>query len=96
VLVGDLFGRRLAARNTGVVDQDVDLAVPGHQLAGGLGDAPGVGHVQDRDLGLVAFRLEAGAAGLGRLGIAVGDDDPGAGFSRAPPNRRARSPGRRR
>ena len=28
VLVGDLFRRRFAARDAGIVDQDVDLAVP--------------------------------------------------------------------
>ena len=45
------FGRRLAARDAGIVDEDVDLAVPRHEFVRDLGDALGIRHVQDDDLG---------------------------------------------
>ena len=48
VFVGDLFGRRLAAGDAGIVDENVDLAVTRHQFIRGLGDAAGIRDVQDR------------------------------------------------
>ena len=80
MLVGHGFGRRFAAGNAGIVDEDVDLAVARRELIGHLGDARGIGHVHDDDLGVIALRLQAGATGLGHLGIAIGDHDLGAGL----------------
>ncbi len=75
VLVGDLLGRCLASRDAGIVDEDIDPAVARRQLIGDLGNARRVRHVHDDDLGVQALRLQARAPGLGKLGVAIGDDD---------------------
>src|SRR3984893_14576877 len=75
VFVGDLFGGRFASRDPCIIDEDIDLAVPCRKLIRHLGDASGIRHVHDDDLGIVAFCLEGGAAGLGRLRIPIGNDD---------------------
>ena len=67
MLVGYLLGRRLAPRNAGIVDEDVDPAVAGCQLIGDLGNARWVRHVHDGDLGIQALRFQARAPGLGKL-----------------------------
>jgi len=38
MFVGNLFGRRLASCDAGIVDEDIDAAVAGCQLIGDLGD----------------------------------------------------------
>src|SRR6266850_2439635 len=75
MFVGHLFGRRLASRNAGIVDKDIDAAVAGCQLVGGLGNTLRVRYVHDDDLGIEAFRLQAGAPGIGELRVAIRDHD---------------------
>src|SRR5437879_3160221 len=75
MFVGDPFGWRFASRYPGAIDEDIDLAVPCRKLVRHLGDASGTRHVHDDGLGIVAFCLEGGAAGLGRLRIPIGNDD---------------------
>src|ERR1700722_18019334 len=75
VLVGDGFGRRLAASDAGVVDENVDFSIAGHQLIGRLRDRGRIRDVHDDDTGIVALRLEGGAPLLGSVGIAIRDQD---------------------
>jgi hypothetical protein len=55
MFVGDILCRSFAAGYAGIVDQDVDPAVAGHNLVGGLRDAAGIGDVHfDRSEGRLA------------------------------------------
>ena len=77
VLVGDLLGRRFAPRDAGIVDEDVDPCRARRELdRRPRRRAPESVTSMIDDLGVVALRLHLGAAGLGHLGIAIGDDDP--------------------
>ena len=75
MFVGNLLGRCLAPRNAGIVDEDIDPAEAGCQLIGDLGNARWVRHVHDGDLGIQALRFQARAPGIGKLRVAIGDDD---------------------
>jgi hypothetical protein len=68
MFVGDLFGRRLAPRNAGIIDQDIDAAVAGRQLVGDLGDTARVRDIQDDDFGVQALGFQACTPGSGKLG----------------------------
>ena len=50
-------------------------AVTRRQLIGDLGNARRVRHIHDGDLGIQALRFQARAPGLGKLGVAIRDDD---------------------
>src|SRR6266849_8445051 len=75
MFVGHPLRRCFTSRNAGIVDEDIDPAVPRDELIRDLGNARGIGHVHVDELGVVAFRGETGAAGLCRLRIAIRDDD---------------------
>ncbi len=75
MFVGHLLRRRFASRDAGIVDEDIDLSVPCDELIRHLGDARGVSYVHGDGLGVVAFRGETGAAGRGRVRIAICDHD---------------------
>src|SRR5258705_3730640 len=75
MFVGELLGRRLASRNARIIDQDIDTAVAGRQFVGDLVNTLRVRYVHDDDLGIQAFRLQARAPGIGKLGVAIGDHD---------------------
>src|SRR5439155_25675855 len=63
------------SRNACIVNEDIDPAVPRDELIRDLGNARGIRHVHGDDLGIVAFRGETGAAGLGCLRVAIRDHD---------------------
>jgi hypothetical protein len=75
MLVGYIFGLRLAPRNARIIDEDVDPAVAGRQLVGNLGHAGGVRHVHHGDLDIQALCFQARATGLGKPAIAIRDHD---------------------
>ena len=69
------FRRCFASCNGGIVDQDIDSSMLRRNLIRHFGDAPGIRHVHHHDLGIAAFRPEAGASAPGHIRIPVGDDD---------------------
>src|SRR5258705_10222771 len=75
MFVSYLLRRRFASRNAGIVDEDIDPAVPRDGLIGDLGNARGIRHVHVDELGVVTFRGETGAAGRARLRVAIRDHD---------------------
>src|SRR5258705_4850771 len=75
MFVSYLLRRRFASRNAGIVDEDIDPAVPRDELIRNLGNARGIRHVHVDELGVVALRGETGAAGLTGLRVAIRDDD---------------------
>src|SRR3981081_2771530 len=75
MFVGYLLRWSFASRNARTVDEDIDLSVSRGELIRNLRNTPGIRHVHDGDLGIVAFRPEAGGAGLARLRFMVGNDD---------------------
>ena len=82
MLVGDRLGRRLAAGDAGIVDEDVDLAVARRRArsATSVTRLESVTSMID-DLGVVGLSPSGSARpALGDLGVAVGDDDLGAGL----------------
>ena len=81
MLVGDLLRGGFASRDPRIIDEDIDLAMFCRELIRDRGDARRIRHVHDGDLRVKALRPQAGAAGLGRLRIEIGDDDFRSRFS---------------
>src|SRR6266852_9933344 len=80
MLVFDPFRRRLATRDSGAVDQDVDPTVARHYIIGDPVDSGALRHVQHDDPGIVALCAQLIAPGLEEADILVRDDGGGAGF----------------
>src|SRR5882724_10154173 len=80
MLVFDAFRRRLATRDSGAVDQDVDTTVAPHYIIGDPVDSGALRHVHYDYPGIVAPRAQFVAPGLEEAGILVCDDSGGAGF----------------
>ena len=75
MFIGYLLGRCLASRNASIVHEDIDSAKARCQLIGNLGNACWVRHIHDGGLGIQTLRFQARAPDIGKLGIAIRDDD---------------------
>src|SRR6266516_5113576 len=75
MFVGPPLRRCFTSRNACIVNEDIDPAVPRDELIRDLGNARGIRHIHGDELGVVAFRGETGAAGRGRLRVAIRNHD---------------------
>ena len=76
MLVGDIFGRRLAPSDPGIVDEDVDVGVAirdGRHFVR-------TGHVEQLRFDLITLIGKRSYASVEDIGVAVGDDDTGTCF----------------
>jgi len=81
VLIGDLFGGRLAARDACAIDQDVNPAVTRHHLVGDLCDTARIRHVHDHSVRVVALGSQGHASLIGERRVAIGDGQSSARLS---------------